>query len=32
VKALEAVVPAEAIVGTRYMAEQMKHLDSERES
>lgn len=28
--ALEALVPADAIAGTRYGAEQMKHLDSER--
>jgi aryl-alcohol dehydrogenase-like predicted oxidoreductase len=28
--ALEALVPASAIAGTRYGAEQMKHLDSER--
>jgi aryl-alcohol dehydrogenase-like predicted oxidoreductase len=30
VAALEALVPAEAIAGTRYAAEQMKHLDSEK--
>jgi aryl-alcohol dehydrogenase-like predicted oxidoreductase len=30
VAALEALFPAEAIAGTRYAAEQMKHLDSER--
>jgi aryl-alcohol dehydrogenase-like predicted oxidoreductase len=30
VSALEALVPAEAIAGSRYAAEQMKHLDSER--
>jgi aryl-alcohol dehydrogenase-like predicted oxidoreductase len=30
VAAVEAIVPAEAIAGTRYGAEQMKHLDSER--
>ncbi len=30
VTALEAIVPHDAIVGTRYAAEQMKHLDSER--
>jgi aryl-alcohol dehydrogenase-like predicted oxidoreductase len=30
VKALEALVPPDAITGTRYAAEQMKHLDSER--
>lgn len=30
VAALEAVVPRDAIAGTRYAAEQMKHLDSER--
>jgi aryl-alcohol dehydrogenase-like predicted oxidoreductase len=28
--ALEALVPADAIAGTRYAAEQMKHLDSEK--
>jgi aryl-alcohol dehydrogenase-like predicted oxidoreductase len=30
VAALEALVPPTAIVGTRYMEEQMKHLDSEK--
>ncbi|MGE0791453.1 MAG: aldo/keto reductase [Sandaracinaceae bacterium] len=30
VAALEALVPADAVAGTRYAAEQMKHLDSER--
>jgi aryl-alcohol dehydrogenase-like predicted oxidoreductase len=30
VAALEALVPADAIAGTRYAAEQMKHLDSEK--
>jgi aryl-alcohol dehydrogenase-like predicted oxidoreductase len=30
VAALEALVPPEAIAGTRYAAEQMKHLDSEK--
>jgi aryl-alcohol dehydrogenase-like predicted oxidoreductase len=30
VAALEALAPADAIAGTRYAAEQMKHLDSER--
>ncbi len=30
VAALEALVPRDAIAGTRYAAEQMKHLDSER--
>jgi aryl-alcohol dehydrogenase-like predicted oxidoreductase len=30
VSAVEALMPAEAIAGTRYAAEQMKHLDSER--
>jgi aryl-alcohol dehydrogenase-like predicted oxidoreductase len=30
VTALEGLVPAEAIAGTRYAAEQMKHLDSEK--
>lgn len=30
VAALEAIVPADAIAGTRYAPEQMKHLDSER--
>ncbi len=30
VEALERAVPADAIAGTRYGAEQMKHLDSER--
>jgi aryl-alcohol dehydrogenase-like predicted oxidoreductase len=30
VTALEAIFPADAIAGTRYGAEQMKHLDSER--
>ncbi len=30
VLALEAVLPKDAIAGTRYAAEQMKHLDSER--
>jgi aryl-alcohol dehydrogenase-like predicted oxidoreductase len=30
VAALEAIVPPDAIVGTRYAADQMKHLDSER--
>jgi aryl-alcohol dehydrogenase-like predicted oxidoreductase len=30
VAALEAIVPHDAILGTRYAAEQMKHLDSER--
>jgi aryl-alcohol dehydrogenase-like predicted oxidoreductase len=30
VKALEALVPPDAIAGTRYAEEQMKHLDSER--
>jgi aryl-alcohol dehydrogenase-like predicted oxidoreductase len=29
-EALEAIVPSGAIAGTRYAAEQMKHLDSER--
>ena len=29
-KALEALVPADAIAGTRYAAEQMAHLDSEK--
>jgi aryl-alcohol dehydrogenase-like predicted oxidoreductase len=29
-EALEALFPADAIAGTRYAAEQMKHLDSER--
>jgi aryl-alcohol dehydrogenase-like predicted oxidoreductase len=27
---VEAAVPAEAVAGTRYGAEQMQHLDSER--
>ena len=30
VAAVEAIVPSDAIAGTRYAAEQMKHLDSER--
>jgi len=30
VSAVEALMPTEAIAGTRYAAEQMKHLDSER--
>ncbi len=30
VAALEALFPSDAIAGTRYAAEQMKHLDSER--
>jgi aryl-alcohol dehydrogenase-like predicted oxidoreductase len=30
VLALEAILPKDAIAGTRYAAEQMKHLDSER--
>jgi aryl-alcohol dehydrogenase-like predicted oxidoreductase len=30
VAALEALVPADAIAGTRYQEEQMKHLDSEK--
>jgi aryl-alcohol dehydrogenase-like predicted oxidoreductase len=30
VAALETLVPADAMTGTRYAAEQMKHLDSER--
>ncbi len=30
VAALEAIVPKDAVAGTRYAAEQMKHLDSER--
>ncbi len=30
VAAVEAIVPRDAIAGTRYAAEQMKHLDSER--
>jgi aryl-alcohol dehydrogenase-like predicted oxidoreductase len=30
VSALEAIVPHDAIAGTRYAADQMKHLDSER--
>jgi aryl-alcohol dehydrogenase-like predicted oxidoreductase len=30
VVALEAILPRDVIVGTRYGAEQMKHLDSER--
>jgi len=30
VAAVEAIVPHDAIAGTRYAAEQMKHLDSER--
>jgi hypothetical protein len=30
VASLEALVPPEAIAGTRYAAEQMKHLDSEK--
>jgi aryl-alcohol dehydrogenase-like predicted oxidoreductase len=30
VSAVEALLPADAIAGTRYAAEQMKHLDSER--
>jgi aryl-alcohol dehydrogenase-like predicted oxidoreductase len=30
VAAIEALVPRDAIAGTRYAAEQMKHLDSER--
>jgi aryl-alcohol dehydrogenase-like predicted oxidoreductase len=30
VAAVEAIVPTNAILGTRYAAEQMKHLDSER--
>jgi aryl-alcohol dehydrogenase-like predicted oxidoreductase len=30
VAALEALVPAQALAGTRYAAEQMKHLDSEK--
>jgi aryl-alcohol dehydrogenase-like predicted oxidoreductase len=30
VSALEALVPASAIAGTRYAAEQMRNLDSER--
>jgi len=30
VAALEALAPADAVAGTRYAAEQMKHLDSER--
>jgi aryl-alcohol dehydrogenase-like predicted oxidoreductase len=30
VAALEALVPADAVAGTRYPAEQMRHLDSER--
>jgi len=30
VSALEAIVPRDAILGTRYAADQMKHLDSER--
>ena len=30
VKALETLVPAQALAGTRYAAEQMKHLDSEK--
>ena len=30
VAALEALVPAGAIAGTRYAAEQMRHLDSEK--
>jgi len=28
--ALEALVPADAVAGDRYAAEQMKHLDSEK--
>jgi hypothetical protein len=30
VTALEGLVPADAIAGTRYAAEQMRHLDGER--
>jgi aryl-alcohol dehydrogenase-like predicted oxidoreductase len=30
VAALETLVPANAIAGTRYQEEQMKHLDSEK--
>ena len=30
VAALEALAPAEAVAGTRYTSEQMKHLDSEK--
>ena len=30
VAAVEAIVPEDAVAGTRYAAEQMKHLDSER--